>query len=140
MKKYKVNVNGVSYEVEVEEIGGVPPVVKNISEQIIEKPESTPSPTPVVTPPKVEEVKSNEPVEEIETIEGQIEITSPMPGNIWKITSSVGDKVSAGDTLLILEAMKMENEILAPQDGEVVAIKVNEGKDVDTGELLVIIG
>jgi pyruvate carboxylase subunit B len=52
---------------------------------------------------------------------------------------SVGDKVKAGDTLLILEAMKMQNTILAPVDGVVKAINFGAGDSVNRGDILVVI-
>ena len=63
-------------------------------------------------------------------------ITSPMPGNIWKIHVKPGDEVKKGDVMIILEAMKMENEIMASRDGKVASVEVNEGQSVDTGALL----
>ena len=63
-----------------------------------------------------------------------------MPGNIWKIKTSVGSKVNKHDVLLILEAMKMENEIVAPEAGTVTNILVKEGDSVNPGQLMVEIG
>lgn len=119
MRKFIVNINGNSYEVEVEEIKG----------------ESKPTPKPV------QESKPVEPVEvaPVEVSTEQEIVKSPMPGNIWKITSEEGQEVKAGDVLLILEAMKMENEIVAPRDGVISSIVVVEGATVNAGEDLVIL-
>ncbi|MBC8587950.1 biotin/lipoyl-containing protein [Paratissierella segnis] len=127
MRKFLINVNGNSYEVEVEEIGN------NIQRPA---PVQTTPPAPVKEPtpaPKVEEKK------EIEVSAGQEIVAAPMPGNIWKILVAEGQEVKEGDNLLILEAMKMENEILAPRDGKVASIVTKEGLAVNTGDQLVII-
>ena len=60
-----------------------------------------------------------------------------MPGTILAVNVKAGDKVKAGDVLLILEAMKMENEIVAPQDGVVSRVAVTKGASVNTGDLLI---
>ena len=62
-----------------------------------------------------------------------------MPGNILRIDVKEGDKVKAGQTLLILEAMKMENEIASPKDGTVVQIVTSKGAVVETGTPLVVL-
>ena len=63
-------------------------------------------------------------------------VTAPLSGNVWKIEVTAGQKVQAGDLLLILEAMKMENEIFADKDGTVGEILIKEGAAVDIGQLL----
>ena len=62
-----------------------------------------------------------------------------MPGNILRIDVKEGDKVKAGQTLLILEAMKMENEIPAPKDGKVAQVVVTKGATVGAGDTLVVL-
>ena len=62
-----------------------------------------------------------------------------MPGNILKVAVNAGDKVKAGQILVILEAMKMENEIVAPKAGNVAQIVAKVGDQVDTGAALVVI-
>ena len=64
-------------------------------------------------------------------------LTSPMPGKILSILSSVGESVNAGQTLLILEAMKMENRICSPVDGVVTAIHFEAGTQVNQGAILI---
>ena len=63
-----------------------------------------------------------------------------MPGNILKVEVNKGDKVKAGQILVILEAMKMENEIVAPKAGTVAQVVVKVGEKVDTGATLVVLG
>jgi len=67
--------------------------------------------------------------------EGSLE--APMPGAVIAVNVDVGDRVSAGDTLLILEAMKMEHKVHAPEDGIVRRILCPTGKQVAEGELLI---
>ena len=124
MKKFlKVTVNGNVYDVTVEDVkeGEVLPTASVVS-------------TPVVEAPK-EEIKEVAPV--AVNKEGSIKVSAPMPGNIWKIKTSVGTKVNKHDVLLILEAMKMENEIVAPEAGTVTSILVKEGDTVEPGKILV---
>jgi len=63
--------------------------------------------------------------------------SSPMPGQVLKILVREGQRVAAGDPLLILEAMKMEQTIRAASDGTVQALHVTPGRIVSPGDLLV---
>ena len=63
-----------------------------------------------------------------------------MPGNILDIAVTVGQAVTAGQTVLTMEAMKMENEIVAPCDGTVTSISVKKGDVVDTDAVLFTVG
>jgi biotin carboxyl carrier protein len=63
-------------------------------------------------------------------------VTAPMPGKILAIRVQAGDKVEAGQVVLVLEAMKMENEIGSPGDGVVKAVKCEPGANVNTGDVL----
>jgi len=63
-------------------------------------------------------------------------VTTAMPGTIVDVKVKVGDKVNAGDGVLVIEAMKMENEIQAPTSGIVVAIHVKKGDTVTPDETL----
>ncbi|MGH9938883.1 MAG: biotin/lipoyl-containing protein, partial [Blastocatellia bacterium] len=63
--------------------------------------------------------------------------TSPMPGKVLKILVEVGQKISAGDPLIILEAMKMEHTMRAAAAGVVGSILVGDGEVVGPGQLLV---
>jgi pyruvate carboxylase subunit B len=60
-----------------------------------------------------------------------------MPGTIVTVKVNVGDKVNAGDGVLVIEAMKMENEIQASKSGTVVAIHVAKGDSVTPDETLI---
>lgn len=115
MKKYRVNVNGTVYEVELEDITGAVPASAPAAP-------AAPAAAPVSAPA------------------GGEQITSPMPGNILSVNISAGDTVKKGQVLMILEAMKMENEIISPCDGKVVSVSVSKGAAVESGTLLCVIG
>ena len=66
-------------------------------------------------------------------------VTAPLPGTINEIKVKVGDKVNAGDTVVILEAMKMQNNIEAETAGTIASINVNKGDAVMEGDTLVTI-
>ena len=73
-------------------------------------------------------------------------VTSPMVGTLYMAPDpdssdfiKVGDKVTAGQTLMIIEAMKVMNQIPAPKSGTVTRIPVNNGQPVEFGDVLVII-
>ncbi len=63
-------------------------------------------------------------------------VTTAMPGTIIAIKVKIGDKVKAGDGVLVIEAMKMENEIQAATTGTVVAVHVLKGDSVTPDESL----
>ncbi len=126
MRKFIVNVNGNSYEVEVEEVSaaGSAPVVAPA-------PVAAPAPAaaPTAAPAPAAAPKAAAPA-------GGTPVKSPMPGNVLDIKVSNGQAVKEGDLLVILEAMKMENEIFAPCDGTVTVV-ASKGSSVNTGDVLV---
>lgn len=133
MRKFLVNVNGNTYEVEIEESNSGA-LTDRSSPPISAAGQATAPAAHTVAAPVQETPKK-----EIVVSADQEVIEAPMPGNIWKIVTSEGATVKAGDVLLILEAMKMENDILAPRDGKVVSITTSEGSNVNTGDKLVVI-
>ena len=66
-------------------------------------------------------------------------VKSSIQGMVLSIKVQTGQKVSAGDTLLVLEAMKMENPVVSPVDGTVTEIFVEEGAVVQSGDVLVVV-
>ena len=66
-------------------------------------------------------------------------VVAPLPGTINEIKVKVGDKVNAGDTVVVLEAMKMQNNIDAETSGTITSINVNKGDAVMEGDTLVTI-
>lgn len=67
-------------------------------------------------------------------------IKSPLPGVILEMNVKPGDRVKAGQKLLVLEAMKMENNIDSDKEGIVAEVRFNKGDSVLEGDILVIIG
>jgi biotin carboxyl carrier protein len=139
MKKFNIKVNGVSYEVEVEEIKSHKTAHTHKSESghlavktsIPEKPSTAAVSAPVVTTtPVAPPVQSSEAT-------GSIKISAPMPGTILNVNVVEGEVVKKGQVLLVLEAMKMENEITASKDGTIASVNVSKGKSVNVGEVLV---
>ena len=113
MKKYKVTVNGIPYEIELEELTGAVPAPAAAA---------APAPAPAPAPAGGETVKA------------------PMPGTILAVNVAAGDAVKRGQVLMILEAMKMENEIMCPRDGKLLSLNTTKGTSVETGTLLCVIG
>ena len=64
---------------------------------------------------------------------------SPMPGRITLVRVKAGDRVAAGDTLVVVEAMKMENELKASRAGTVRDVRVQPGQPVNAGDVLVVV-
>lgn len=128
--KYKVTLNGKTYEVEVEHGKAV---LLDEYEALAPAPASA-EPAPVAQQPVVA-APAPAPV----NLAAGETVSAPMPGNIIRVDIKEGDKVKAGQVLVILEAMKMENEIVAPKDGTVAQIVTSKGAVVETGSPLVII-
>jgi acetyl-CoA/propionyl-CoA carboxylase biotin carboxyl carrier protein len=63
-------------------------------------------------------------------------LVSPMQGTIVKIVAAEGQRVSAGDTIVVLEAMKMEQPLTAHKDGTVTGLAVQVGQNVPAGEII----
>ena len=129
--KYKVTLNGRTYEVEVE---AGKAMLLDEYEAIAPAPAAPAAAAPVAAAAAVPAAAAAPAV----TGAGD-PVNAPMPGNILKVNVNVGDKVKAGAVLVVLEAMKMENEIMAPKDGTVAQIAVSKGATVDTGALLAVI-
>jgi acetyl-CoA carboxylase biotin carboxyl carrier protein len=68
------------------------------------------------------------------------DVAAHITGTVWKIEVKVGQKVSAGDTLVILESMKMEMPVEATEDGTVKEIRCAESQPVNEGDVLVVLG
>ena len=66
-------------------------------------------------------------------------VKAPMPGRVVRVLVSVGDRVTAGQGLVVVEAMKMENELRAPRDGVVAEIGAVPGTAVEAGAVLVVV-
>ena len=71
-----------------------------------------------------------------ESAAGLVEIPASVPGNVWKILVTPGDKVKKDDTIIILESMKMEIDIKAPQDGIIARINTKTNDTVEEAQIL----
>lgn len=67
---------------------------------------------------------------------GASRLTAPMPGKVVRVLAAPGERVEAGQPLVVVEAMKMENELTAPRAGVVTEVPVTEGMSVEAGRLL----
>lgn len=132
MRKFNITVNGKSYEVDVEEVGGVAPVARPAASAPVQKSAPAQAAAPTPAQPKA-------PTQAAPITEGSTTVVSPMPGTILDIKVAVGAMVNKGDNLLILEAMKMENDIMAPVAGKIVAINTIKGASVNSGDVLIVI-
>ncbi len=68
--------------------------------------------------------------------EGRQQIVAPMPGKVVRLLLKAGDKVEAGQGVLVVEAMKMQNEVRSPKTGTVERLLAKEGQPVNAGEVL----
>jgi biotin carboxyl carrier protein len=68
--------------------------------------------------------------------EGRQPVVAPMPGKVVRVLRKAGEKVEAGEGILVVEAMKMQNEIRSPKSGVVERMAVEEGQAVNSGEIL----
>jgi urea carboxylase len=71
--------------------------------------------------------------------EGHVAVVSPVSGSVWKIASTLGQSVKAGDTLVLVESMKMELPVTAPMDGVITQLRCSEGRAVAVAQTLLII-
>lgn len=127
VSRYKVQVDGVTYHVSVEDESGE---VTEVSKQ---EPAQEAAPVQPTSAPAQSESAPARPAPARE----RIAVSTLLPGNICDVLCKVGDEVKVGDTLLMLEAMKMESPVYAPDDGVVDAIEVKTGDIVRAGQTLV---
>jgi glutaconyl-CoA decarboxylase len=122
MRKFNITVNGKTYEVDVEEVGGVA---------------SAPVAAPVAAPAPVAAAPAPAAKPAAAPVAGATLVKAPMPGTVVSVKVKVGDTVKKDTLVAVLEAMKMENEIFAGVDGTVAAINANAGDSVNTGDAIV---
>lgn len=128
MKKYNVTVNGVVYEVVVEEADGTAVSAPAAAPAPVAAPAPKATPAPAAAAPKASGAQ------------GSIKVVAPMPGTILKLNVKVGDTLKANDLVCILEAMKMENEIFTAEGGVVKSIEAAQGASVNAGDVIITLG
>ena len=150
MNKYQYKVQGVDYEVEIEEVeGNIAKVnVNGIPFEVeLQKPINA-AKHPTMTRPKVEAPKPAAPTpapvaapaQPVAPAGAGSPVKAPLPGTITEIKVQVGQQVNIGDSVLVLEAMKMQNNIESDYAGQVTSILVKQGETVMEGAVLLTIG
>lgn len=139
-KRFRISVNGHSYDVDVEELAGTgslaPPPVPHASvpprPAANLPPQGSPMNAPAGSipppPPAAHRPGASENI-----------VRAPMPGTVLAVRVAPGQAIRRGEVLLTLEAMKMENEIMAPRDGRVRELSARVGGSVNTGDPLVVL-
>ena len=135
MKKFKVTVNGKSYEVDVEELGTAAPAAPVTPAPA---PVAAASPAPTPTPAASAAASATQAAPKGPIPDSAVVVKAPMPGKISAIKQENGS-VTRGSVILVLEAMKMQNDIPAPQDGTLTEVRVAVGDNVKTGDVLAVI-
>ena len=121
MKNYTITVNGVAYDVTVEEkAAGSAPAARAAAPAVAPKAAPVSAPAPAAAAGGA----------------GSIKGEAGAAGKVCKIEAKVGQAMKAGETVIILEAMKMEIPVVAPKDGTVASIDVTEGQSVDAGQVM----
>ena len=131
MRNFVITVNGKSYDVAVEEVGGAPvatPVVKTVAPVAAPAPAAQAKPAAAPAPAPAKAAPAN----------GE-KVLSPFPGLIKNLLVAEGATVKKDEPILVLEAMKMDNDITAPCDGT-VSFCVAKGANVDSDAVLAVIG
>jgi biotin carboxyl carrier protein len=134
--KYKVTLNGRTYEVEVEKGQAM---LTDEYEAYAPAPAAAPAApaAPAAAPAAPAPAPAAAPAAAV-TAAGET-VAAPMPGAVLRVEVTQGQAVKSGQLLLVMEAMKMENEILAPRDGTVAQVLVQKGTAVDTGAPLLVL-
>ena len=129
--KYKITLNGRTYEVEVE--AGKAMLLDEYEAIVPSAPAAPVAAAPAAAPTAAPAAPA--------AVTGAGEaVNAPMPGTILKVNVAQGQAVKEGDVLCVLEAMKMENDIIAPKSGTVTQVVVAKGASVSSGDPLVVIG
>ena len=132
MRTFNITVNGQTYVVDVEEVGGVQTAAPVRAAAPV-------AAAPVAAAPVAAAPAAAPKAASAAPVAGGEPVKAPMPGNILDVKVKVGDTVKAGTVLCVLEAMKMENEIPAPKDGKVAQVVVTKGATVGAGDTLVVL-
>jgi acetyl-CoA carboxylase biotin carboxyl carrier protein len=68
-----------------------------------------------------------------------IQVKAEVAGSVWQITTKVGQKVEAGDTIMIIESMKMEIPVIAEQAGTIDKFTVDEKAAISEGQVVAVL-
>lgn len=123
MSKYRITVDGKTYEMDVELIGSNGAAVQPV--KVESKPVVAAAPKAAAPAPSAKPAPASSGA-----------VIAPMPGTILRVNKAEGDSVKAGDVVLVLEAMKMENEITAPVNGVIASLSLAAGSTVAGGDML----
>jgi pyruvate carboxylase subunit B len=141
IRKFNVFVDGEYFEVEVEEVGGVPSAI-TVAPAPPPTPAAKPQPSvapPPPPPPPPAPAPAAPPKPKAAAPTTGVAIEAPMPGMVVRYEVEEGAQVKEGDVILVLEAMKMENTITTPISGTVKKINFKPGDSVQKGDVLAII-
>ncbi|HVY39664.1 MAG TPA: acetyl-CoA carboxylase biotin carboxyl carrier protein subunit [Polyangia bacterium] len=140
----RVRVDGAELDLSVEQGGTGIWVLRDGIEQTVAQVDGTapkltveirrPGADPVLVAAEVAELARAEGAATAVEATGPATLRSPIPGRVAKLLAKPGDKVAAGQTLIVLEAMKMENELRAPRAGTLSELRCAEGAPVEAGQ------
>ena len=68
-----------------------------------------------------------------------IQVKTEVSGSVWQITTKVGQKIEAGDTIMIIESMKMEIPVVAEQGGTIDKFMVDEKAAISEGQVVAVL-
>ena len=126
MKNYTITVNGNVYDVTVEENGAGAPAAAPVA-----APRAAAPAAPAGRTCRRWVWRGNH-----RAGAGSIQVKAGAAGKVFQVPTSVGQKVEAGDTVIIIEAMKMEIPVVAPEAGTIASIDVAVGDAVESGAVL----
>ncbi|MBP9990898.1 MAG: biotin/lipoyl-binding protein [Bacteroidales bacterium] len=148
MKSYKFKINGTEYTVDINEVEG-----QEIKLDVNGTPYNVTVDKEMKQAHKAPKVVASRKAPQVAAAAGEVQrstpapaaggagnkVATPLPGTILDVFVNVGDKVNAGQRVVLLEAMKMENNIETDVAGTVTEVKVRKGDSVLEGDVLVVI-
>lgn len=149
MKEIKLEIQGKDYVVAIEDFGATEATLtvngktytvglKDLGQQIVV--ENVRSGVTVqAAKPAAAPSAPSAPVPSSGSSSGSAQVMAPLPGLILNVMVKVGDKVNAGQKIMVMEAMKMENDINVGISGTVKSINVKNGDNISEGDVLAVI-